>query len=131
MVPVAAVFVPRAFNSFKELYERRALLTDMLGHTQKYIIILIITELVLVIIELVTGHGAMERLLSGPTSLIFYAYLLLGIIIPLGISYYVGKLKTSGKDGSVLYFSIGSYILILVGGFLLRYIILTAGQIFF
>lgn len=130
MIPVAAVFVPKAFNSFKELYERRGLLTDMLSHTQIYITILIITELALVIIELATGHGAMERLLSGTTSLMFYAYVLLGLLLPLGISYYVGKLKASGKDGSVLYFSISSYILILVGGFLLRYVILSAGQIF-
>lgn len=130
MIPVAAIFMPKAFQSFMILYERKGQFTEMLTHTQKYVTILIITELALVVLELATGHGAVDLLLTGTLSWTFYAYLLLGLLIPLGISYYISKLRTSGKDGYVVLFSTSSYVLILVGGFLLRYVILTAGQIF-
>lgn len=130
MIPVAAIFMPKAFKDFVSLYEKRVQFSKMLRHTQKYITILIITELALVVLELATGHKAVDLLLTGILSWTFYAYLLLGLFIPLGISYYISKLKTLDKEGSILLFSNSSYVLILIGGFLLRYVILTAGQLF-
>ncbi len=127
MIPVLAVFLPKAFSDFRELYERKAKFTGILNHTQKYVAILIIVEMALVIIELATGHGQVETLLTGSLSLMFYTYLIAGLLVPLGISYYVGKL---GREGPITFFSMSGSLLILVGGFLLRYTILTAGQIF-
>jgi len=130
VIPIAAYIMPKALNSFWELYERKAQFTDMLSQTQKYILVLIVVEMALVIIELGTGYEHSGVLLTGSLSLVFYAYVVLGLLIPFGISYYVGKLKAAGSDGSVVLFSMGGSALILVGGFLLRYAILTAGQIF-
>lgn len=129
VIPIAAYIMPKALNSFWELYERKAQFTDMLSQTQKYILVLIVVEMALVIIELGTGYEHSGVLLTGSLSLVFYAYVVLGLLIPFGISYYVGKLKAAGSDGSVVLFSMGGSALILVGGFLLRYAILTAGQI--
>ena len=130
VIPISAYIMPKALNSFWELYERKAQFTDMLSQTQKYIMVLIVVEMVLVIIEIGTGYGHASVLLTGSLSLVFYTYIVLGLLIPLGISYYVGKLKAAGSDGSVVLFSMGGSVLILVGGFLLRYAILTAGQVF-
>ncbi len=129
VIMISAYIMPKALNSFWELYERKAQFTDMLGQTQKYIMVLIVVEMVLVIIEVGTGYGHASGLLTGSLSLVFYTYVVLGLLIPLGISYYVGKLKAAGSDGSVVLFSMGGSVLILVGGFLLRYAILTAGQV--
>ena len=129
VIVIAAYIMPKALNSFWELYERKAQFTDMLGQTQKYMLVLIVVEMALVIIELGMGYEHAGVLLTGSLSLVFYAYTVLGLLIPLGISYYVGKLKAAGSDGLVVLFSMGGNILILVGGFLLRYAILTAGQI--
>jgi len=129
VIPIAAYIMPKALNSFWELYERKAQFTDMLSQTQKYMLVLIVVEMALVIIELGTGYEHSGVLLTGSLSLVFYTYVVLGLLIPLGISYYVGKLKAAGSAGSVVLFSMGGSVLILVGGFLLRYVILTAGQI--
>jgi len=130
VIPISAYIMPKALNSFWELYERKAQFADMLGQTQKYITVLIVVEILLVIIEMGTGYGHASVLLTGSLSLVFYTYVVLGLLIPLGISYYVGKLKAAGSDGSIMLFSMGGSVLILVGGFLLHYAILTAGQIF-
>ena len=131
VIPILAVFLPKAFIEFSELFERRSQFAGMLSHNQSYVTILIVTELALVIIELATGAGHATMLLTGSgLSLMFYAYLILGLIVPLAISYYTGKLKTAGKDGSIIFFSMSGFVLILIGGLLLRHVILTAGQIF-
>lgn len=130
MIPIFAVFMPR-LKSFWELYERRSQFAEMVGHSQGYVTILIAVELILVIIELATGRGHSEMLLTGSgLKLMFYAYLVIGLIVPLAISYYTTKLKSARKDGPLIFFSMGGYVFILIGGFLLRYVILTAGQIF-
>lgn len=129
MIPIFAVFMPR-LKSFWELYERRNQFAEMVGHSQGYVTVLIAVELILVIIELATGRGHSEMLLTGSgLSLIFYAYLVIGLIVPLAIAYYTTKLKSARKDGSLIFFSMGGFVLILIGGFLLRYVILTAGQL--
>ena len=130
MIPIFAVFMPR-IKPFWELYNDKSKFADMVGRSQKYVAVLIVIELVLVIIELATGHGHVEILLTGSLlSLIFYAYLMIGLVAPLGISYYTTMMKPSTKDETLILFSMGQYALILMGGLLLRYVILTAGQIF-
>ena len=130
MIPVFAVFMPK-LKTFLELYNEKSQFVKILGQTQRYVSALIVIELVLVIIELATGHGHAEILLTGSNlSLIFYTYLIIGLIAPLGISYYTTKMIATTKHESVILYSMGQYILILIGGLLLRYVILTAGQIF-
>ena len=130
MIPIFAVFMPR-LKPFLELYNEKSKFAEIVGQSQKYVAVLIVLELFLVMIELATGHGHVEILLTGSIlSLIFYAYLMIGLIAPLGISYYTTKTKSTTKDEYLILFSMGQYVLILFGGLLLRYVILTAGQIF-
>ena len=129
MIPIFAVFMPR-LKPFWELYKDKSKFAEMVGQSQKYVAVLIVIELVLVMIELATGHGHVEILLTGSIlSLIFYTYLMIGLVAPLGISYYTTMMKPT-KDETLILFSMGQYALILMGGLLLRYVILTAGQIF-
>lgn len=130
MIPIFAVFMPR-LKPFWELYNDKSKFAEMVGQSQKYVAVLIVIELVLVMIELATGHGHVEILLTGSIlSLIFYTYLMIGLVAPLGISVYTTKMKSTTKDEYLILFSMGQYALILMGGLLLRYVILTAGQIF-
>ncbi len=129
MIPIIAIFMPRAFRDFQALFEQRSKFSEMLGRSQRYVTVLILIELGLVIIEIATGHQTGILLTGSGISLAFYAYLLLGLIVPLGISYYMEKLKSGVNDGSMIMFSMSGYALVLIGGFLLRYVILTAGQL--
>jgi formate-dependent nitrite reductase membrane component NrfD len=129
MIPIIAIFMPRAFKDFLALFEQRSKFSEMLGRSQRYVTVFILVELALVIIEIATGHQTGILLTGSGISLAFYAYLLMGLIFPLGISYYMEKLKSGVNDISIIMFSMSGYILVLIGGFLLRYVILTAGQL--
>jgi formate-dependent nitrite reductase membrane component NrfD len=126
MIPIASIFFPRIFEEFKTLWDQSQRLANFMNWSQKYIIILICIELVLVVLELIMGqpHSAILLSLEG-ISLVFYTYLILGLILPLGISVYT----RSSSEKTIIYSALGSYVLILFGGFLLRYVILTAGQL--
>jgi formate-dependent nitrite reductase membrane component NrfD len=128
LIPIFAIFFPKAFMEFKELWKQKNQLVEILTQSQKYITILVVIELCLVIIELLGGHSSI--LLSGSwISLVFYGYLIIGLLAPLGVSYFVEKFNASGRDGALVYISLGGYALILAGGFLLRYVVLIAGQL--
>lgn len=129
LIPVIAVFIPRFFEEFKELVDNRKEFVRILRDSQRYIVILIIVELALVAIELGTGHGASALISIGSLSLPFFAYLILGLIAPLGIAYYSDKVEYVGRYSMIVPASLISSVLILVGGFLLRYVVLVAGQI--
>ncbi len=130
MIPVFAVLMPR-LKPFLELYSEKGRFAEMVGSNQKYVAALIVVELVLVLIDLATGRGHAEMLLTGSIlSLVFYAYVMIGLVAPLGISLYTTMMRPTTKDEHLILFSMGQYALILMGGLLLRYVILTAGQIF-
>ncbi|KON31539.1 hypothetical protein AC482_00270 [miscellaneous Crenarchaeota group-15 archaeon DG-45] len=137
LIPIIAVFMPRFFEDFKNLFDKRTEYVSMLGETDKYLTILGIIEICLIVLFIGTAPGG-SFLMTGPLSLWFYAYLILGLIAPLGIGYYIAKLdsarahenlKTEGISSSMVLSSLGSFVLILIGGFLLRYVVLVAGQI--
>jgi len=128
LIPIIAWFMPRFFEDFKELVEDGTKFARILMEGQKYISMLIVVELVLVIIELGTGHGV-SLLSIGRLSLPLYTYILLGMLLPLGIAYYSQRVDYVKMYSIMLPFSLAGFILVLVGGFLLRYVILFGGQL--
>jgi len=128
LIPIIAWFMPRFFEDFKELFENREKFTEILIEGQRYILTLIVVELILVIIELGTGHGG-SLLAIGSLSVPFFAYIVLGLLIPLGIAYYTQRAEYVVKYSVLVPTSLGSFVLVLIGGFLLRYVILFGGQL--
>jgi len=128
LIPIIAIFMPRFFEDFRGLVDSGRDFAQLLIGGQRYIAVLIVIEILLVAIELGTRHGAIS-LLSGSLVLSYLAYILLGLIIPLMVSYYSQKVEYVGRYSMLVPANVASFILILVGGFLLRYVILTAGQI--
>jgi polysulfide reductase chain C len=127
LIPLIAWFMPRFFEDFQSLVsEEKRDFSEILVTSQKYFAILIIIELALVLVELGVGHGG-SLLSLGNITILFYVYLILGLLAPLGISYL--SIKASWRSDGTLVSSIVSILLILVGGFLLRYVMLTAGQL--
>ena len=129
LIPIIAVFVPRFFEEFKELVDQRKEFAQMLTESQRYIVILIFIELALLIIELGTGHNTGILLTDPGLSPMFFGYVIAGLIAPLGIAYYIAKIESTGNETSIILFSLSSFVLVLIGGFLLRYVVLIAGQI--
>ena len=129
LIPIIAVFMPRFFEEFKELVDQRKEFAQMLTESQRYIVILIFIELALLIIELGTGHNTGILLTDPGLSPMFFGYVIAGLIAPLGIAYYIAKVESTGNETSIILFSLSSFVLVLIGGFLLRYVVLIAGQI--
>lgn len=128
MIPIIAWFMPRFFEEFKELFEDHDKFTEILMIGQRYMLTLIVVELVLVIIELGTGHGG-SLLSIGSLFIPFFVYVVFGLLIPLGIAYYIQRVGYVVKYNVLVPTSIGSFVLVLIGGFLLRYVILYGGQL--
>jgi len=132
LIPIVAKLMPRFSQDFKTLFDDKTRLARILSDCQRYIIVLIGIELALVLVELFTGLPHTRILLTGTNlSLVFYAYVILGLIAPLGIGYYTSKLESSGRNIWMTSFFMGGYVLILFGGFLLRYVVLIGGQMIF
>lgn len=129
LIPIIAVFMPRFFEEFKELVDQRKEFAQMLTESQRYIVILIFIELALLIIELGTGHNSGILLTDPGLAPSFFGYVIAGLIAPLGIAYYIAKVESTGNETSIILFSLSSFVLVLIGGFLLRYVVLIAGQI--
>jgi formate-dependent nitrite reductase membrane component NrfD len=131
LIPIAAAFMPKAFNDFMELFERRAQFVEMIGHVEKYCVILTVAEIALVALYMGTTPTTGILLTGAGISLWFYTYIILGLILPLGIGYYNEKLKHSGRDTAVVLFALAGQIMGLAGGLILRYVVLTGGQLIF
>ena len=127
LIPLIAWIMPRFSMDFKKLIDDNQRFLDVLKDSQKYILLLIVIEIVLVFFEIVTGHLGL-LINFGNILLIFFGYITIGLILPLGITYLSLKTEYIGKNIQVPV-SIASFIFILFGGFLLRYVILIAGQI--
>jgi polysulfide reductase chain C len=127
-IPLIAWFMPRFFEEFKNLVKNRHEFSEILFKSHRYFDILTIIELVLVLVMLGAGYGG-ALLSMGRLSALFLVYIIFGLLVPLGISYYSRKIEDSLDYGLLFPASITSFILILIGGFLLRYVILTAGQL--
>jgi polysulfide reductase chain C len=128
LIPIITWFMPRFFKEFKELYNNKTDFSEMLIKSQSFILILIIVEIALVIIEVGTGHGGGSLLSMANISMPFIGYIVLGLLIPLGIAYYSRRVDYR-SIGIVKPASLASFILVLIGGFLLRYVVLYAGQL--
>jgi formate-dependent nitrite reductase membrane component NrfD len=127
LIPVIAFFMPRFSQDFKELVDDKQRFANVLVSSQRYVFIMIIVEMGLVLIEIVTGHfGALLNL--GGLSILFIVYVVLGLLLPLGVAYFSQKAEYIGV-GMQAPVSMISFVFILIGGFLLRYVILTAGQL--
>lgn len=129
LIPIIAWFMPRFFEDFKDLVDDRKQFAQVLIESQRYIVTLIVVELALVVIELGTGHGGAALLSIGSISLPFYAYVIVGLLVPLGIAYYSQRVEHVEKYGILMPASLASFVLVLIGGFLLRYVILFGGQL--
>jgi formate-dependent nitrite reductase membrane component NrfD len=129
VIPIIAVFMPRFFEEFKALLFERSGFSKMLGETERYLAILTIIEIVLVILFVGTTPGGSFLMSGGGLSIWFFAYIILGLLAPLGIGYFVSKMDYEMNNTPIVLFSLGSFILTLGGGLVLRYVILIAGQI--
>lgn len=127
LIPIIAWVMPRFSMDFKELVDDSQRFAHVLKDSQKYILILVVVEIILVLIEAVTGHFGF-LINFGYLLLLFSGYVVLGLLLPLGIAYLSIKTEYIGKNIQ-LPVSMASSVFILLGGFLLRYVILTAGQI--
>lgn len=131
MVPFAAVFMPKAFGDFKEMWDTTKSYAGLIEYTDKYAQIIILLETAVMILYFVTTPATSIVWSGSSISLYFYAYILLALVIPGAISYYNMKLVDAGRHKMLIWMTIVASTLALVGGFLLRYVVLIGGQLIF
>jgi len=73
MIPVAAYIMPKALNSFWELYERKASYVGMIGQTEKYCQVLTVVEIVLLALYIGTTPTTGILLAGSSVSLLLRA----------------------------------------------------------
>jgi formate-dependent nitrite reductase membrane component NrfD len=129
MVPFAAVFMPKAFGDFKEMWDTTKSYAGLIEYTDRYAQIIILLETAVMLLYFVTTPATSIVWSGSIISLYFYAYILLALVIPGAISYYNMKLVDAGRHKMLIWMTIVASILALVGGFLLRYIVLIGGQL--
>ena len=128
LIPIAAVFMPKAFGDFKSTWNATPEYLELVGYSDDLGIPMIFIETAVMLLYLVTTPSTGILWSGSGISLYFYAYLLLALLMPLALTYYNQKLTTAGRHKMVIYLTLLTTVLVLVGGFLLRYVVLIGGQ---
>ncbi len=131
LIPRAAVFMPKAFGDFKSTWNATPEYLELIGYSDDLGIPMIFIETAVMLLYLVTTPSTGILWSGSGISLYFYAYLLLALLMPLALTYYNQKLTTAGRHKTVIYLTLLTTVLVLVGGFLLRYVVLIGGQMIF
>ncbi len=131
LIPIAAVFMPKAFGDFKSTWNATPEYLELVGYSDDLGIPMIFIETAVMLLYLVTTPSTGILWRGSGISLYFYAYLLLALLMPLALTYYNQKLTTAGRHKTVIYLTLLTTVLVLVGGFLLRYVVLIGGQMIF
>ncbi len=129
LIPIAAVFMPKAFGDFKKMWDTTLEYAGLIEYTDRYAQILIVIETAVMLLYFATTPSTGIVWSGSGISLVFYAYLILALAIPLAIAYYNMKLSAAGRHKTMIYLTLFATVTVLFGGFLLRYVVLTAGQL--
>ena len=130
LIPVVSFVMPGAFSDFKELYDDKAGFTDLIEHTERYAQILTVIEIAILALYIITTPTTGLLLSGSSVSLWFYIYLIVGLLMPLGLSVYNSRRVNPGGSSLVLSALLGN-LMVLLGGLLLRYVVLIGGQLIF
>jgi formate-dependent nitrite reductase membrane component NrfD len=128
LIPIAAEFMPKAFGDFKSMWNATLEYAGMVEYTDRYAQVLIVIETAVMLLYFATTPSTGIVWGGSGISLVFYTYILLALLIPLAITYYNLKLSAAGRHKIMIYMTLLATVLALVGGFLLRYVVLIGGQ---
>ncbi|MEM2996790.1 MAG: NrfD/PsrC family molybdoenzyme membrane anchor subunit [Candidatus Bathyarchaeia archaeon] len=128
-IPIVAKLIPRLDRDFAEFFEQRSRLSESLKAFGGYTVILLLLEILATALFLGTVWGSYGTLalVSGSLSTLFYTFLFLGLFAPLALGIY--NLTMAKDENTIIFGSLVGFVLVLIGGFILRYMILIAGQL--
>jgi formate-dependent nitrite reductase membrane component NrfD len=131
LIPVVAEFMPKAFSDFKTTWKNTLEFAGLIEYSDRYAQVIIIIETIVMLLYFATTPSTSIVWGGSSISLVFYAYILLALLIPLAIAIYNLKLIDAGKYKTMINMTLLASVLALVGGFLLRYVVLIGGQMIF
>ncbi|MBS7652514.1 MAG: NrfD/PsrC family molybdoenzyme membrane anchor subunit [Candidatus Bathyarchaeia archaeon] len=128
-IPIIAKIMPRLDRSFPEFFEQRSEVSQMFKSIEEYSIVPTLLEIIVValFIGTVWSTNGSFALILGNLSTLFWMYLVIGLLVHLALSLY-SHIK-SVEENTIVFGSLVSFILVLIGGFILRYVVLIAGQL--
>ena len=128
VIPIAGILMPRAFGDFKTMWDSKMRFAGLIGYTDRYAQSIIVVETVVMLLYFVTTPSTSILWWGSGVSVYFYAYLLLALAAPLAIVLYNQRQHQEEKHETVIYLSMLAIIFALMGGYLLRYVVLMGGQ---
>ena len=129
LIPFVGELMPKSFTEFSFTWRNTVHFGDLVVFTDKYAQSLMVIEFVVMLLYFLTTPATRGIWNGSSVTGYFYAYILLAIIAPLGITFYNLKLHQENKIRIMSYMTLAATILALVGGFLLRYVVLIGGQV--
>jgi formate-dependent nitrite reductase membrane component NrfD len=129
LTPILAELMPKAFKDFKEMWSNKIYFTELIEYTDKHALPIIVIEFIVMLLYFVTTSTTGIVWGGSSISMYFYAYILFALLIPLAITFYNKRLVATKEYKSMIYLTLLATVFTLVGGFLLRYVVLIGGQI--
>lgn len=128
-IPLIAKLMPRLDRDITGLFSQRQLVTKMLKITSGYTIVIAMLEILVIALFFWTVRETQgfTTLVTGGLSIFFWAFFLLGLCAPLALGFYTSLRATT--ENTIVSYSLLVAVLALAGGFMLRYIIVIAGQL--
>jgi len=128
VIPIAGILMPGAFGDFRAMWDSKIRFAGLIAYTDRYAQSLIVVETLVMLLYFVSTPSTSILWWGSGVSVYFYAYLLLALAVPLGIAIYDMRLYKEGKHETVVYLTMLATIFVLIGGYLLRYVVLMGGQ---
>ncbi|MBS7637510.1 polysulfide reductase NrfD [Candidatus Bathyarchaeota archaeon] len=128
-ISIIAKIMPRLDRNFFEFFEQRSKVSQMFKSIEEYSIVPTFLEILVVILFIGTvwGTNGSFALVFGDLSAFFWIYLVIGLLVHLVLSLY--NYIKSVEENTIIFGSLVGFALVLIGGFILRYVILIAGQL--
>ncbi|MFC1803710.1 NrfD/PsrC family molybdoenzyme membrane anchor subunit [Thermoproteota archaeon] len=131
LIPIGAEFMPRILSDFKTMWSTTTQYARLIEYTDRYAQVIITLETLVMLLYFVTTPTTNIVWGGSAISMYFYAYILLALLLPLGISVYNLRLVEKRQYRTMIYLTLIASMLVLIGGFLLRYIVLIGGQMIY
>lgn len=131
VIPVAGILMPQAFTDFKAMWDSKVRFAGLVEYTDKYAQILIVIETAVMLLYFVTTPTTSILWMGSGVSMYFFAYLVLALAAPYAIAVYDLRLVQQGKHETASYLTLVAIVFVLIGGYLLRYVVLIGGQMLY
>jgi formate-dependent nitrite reductase membrane component NrfD len=129
LIPLIGELMPKLFTGFSNSWENMIHFGELVVFTDKYAQSLTVIEFIVMLLYFLTTPATNGIWIGSSVTGYFYTYILLALVFPFAITMYNTRLHQENKIRFMSYMTLAATLLALIGGFLLRYVVLIGGQL--